>query len=134
MDANGFVDQENADIPPDIDDTNATIPPTSNIQSDVQNENAQQSSDFSVPEKNKNSLYPDENKNASAIERTFGSLDLSAGKQKSNYETYKEMDTAYKNSQTNGLQNTNGISGIGAANTTSMNSIPNWKEFSKKGK
>ena len=44
------------------------------------------------------------------------------------------MDTAYKNSQTNELQNTNGISGIGAANTTSMNSIPNWKEFSKKGK
>ena len=79
-------------------------------------------------------MHPDENKNASAIERTFGSLDLSTEKQKSNYETYKEMDTAYKNSQTNELQNTNGISGIGAANTTSMNSIPNWKEFSKKGK
>ena len=134
LDTNGFVDQENADIPPDIDDTNATMPPTSNMQSDLQNETVQQSSDFSMPEKNNNSLHPDENKNASAIERTFGSLDLSTEKQKSNYETYKEMDTAYKNSQTNELQNTNGISGIGAANTTSMNSIPNWKEFSKKGK
>ena len=134
LDTNGFVNQENADIPPDIDDTNATMPPTSNMQSDLQNETVQQSSDFSMPEKNNNSLHPDENKNASAIERTFGSLDLSTEKQKSNYETYKEMDTAYKNSQTNELQNTNGISGIGAANTTSMNSIPNWKEFSKKGK
>lgn len=132
-DTSGFDTSQNADVPPSMEElkdaTSSDTPPSpeTNVPAETESD---QSYNFDVPENNSNL---ENEKNKTAIGRTPGSMDLSSGTQKSNYETYKTMDAAYKDSQRKDHNNVDRISGIGSANATSMDTEPNWDNFLKKG-
>lgn len=133
-DAAEFNESQNADVPPDIEDSKATDTSSDSFKPEVDmfaETESDQSHNFDSP-RNYNSNFENE-KNGTMIERTLGSMDLSSGTQKTNYETYQNMNAEYKDSHVNDPNNVDRISGINSVSTTSMETEPNWNTFLEKG-
>ena len=130
-DAAEFNESQNADVPPDIEATDTSsdsFKPEVDMSAEAESD---QLHNFDSP-RNYNSNFENE-KNGTMIERTLGSMDLSSGTQKTNYETYQNMNAAYKDSHVNDPNNVDRISGINSVSTTSMETEPNWNTFLEKG-